>query len=100
MPETIWVQLGLAAPLVGILMYLLKQSTDERKVLMTQFLAALTTTVEQSNEQRLRASTELAQLTETLRDDKKRSSEEHARAGEEHVRIVEAIDRLSPRKAR
>ena len=87
MTETIWLQLGIAAPLVVILLYLLKQSTDERREITTKFLAALQTTVEQSNEQRLRASNELAQLTDVIREDKKLSADEHAR-------IVESIDKL------
>lgn len=90
--NTIWVQLGLAAPLVGILLFLLKQSTDERKDITSKFLVALQTTVNASNEARLRTADEVANLTSTLRDVQKHSTEEHNR-------IVDAIGKLELRRA-
>lgn len=83
--------LGVASPLVVILLYLLKEATKERQAITTAFLDALKTTVEQSNEQRLRTSNELAELTHALRDDGKRAAEEHGR-------IVDAIDKLDLRR--
>ena len=83
--------LGVSGPLVAILLYLLRQMNDERKAVTAQFLDALRTTVEQSNEARLRSATELGQLTVTLRDHQERS-------GDEHARIVDAIGKLSLRE--
>lgn len=79
--------LGIAAPLVSLLIYLLKQATEERKEITGRFLVALQTTVEQSNEARIRAADELGQLVVAMK-------EHHKSSGEEHTRVVEAIHEL------
>lgn len=83
--------LGVSGPLVAILLYLLRQMNEERKSVTTQFLDALRTTVEQSNEARVRAANELSQLVTALRDHQERS-------GDEHNRIVDAIGKLGVRE--
>ena len=65
MPDnTIWIQLGLAAPLVGILLYLLKQSTDERKEITTKFIDALKTVVTETNDVRMKQAIEMGEMVE------------------------------------
>ena len=82
--------LGVSGPLVVILMYLLRTMNDERKAVTVQFLDALRTTVEQSNEARLRAANEMALLNTALRDHQGKSADEHQR-------IVDAIAGLTAR---
>ena len=88
MPDnTIWVQLGLAAPLVAILLYLLKQSADERKEITAAFIGALTTMVTESNDSRMKTAIEMGEMVEALRQHEKRSTQEHDR-------IVDAIGKM------
>lgn len=87
MQDPIWLQLGIAAPLVVALLYLLKQNADERKEVTAKFLNALQTTVSESNESRMRSAVELGQVVETLRSMETRSTLEHKQ-------LVESIDRL------
>ncbi len=44
--DTVWLQLGIAGPLVAILLYLLKTTTDERREANRQFIEALKGAVE------------------------------------------------------
>jgi len=90
-PDNIWVQLGIATPFVALLWYLLKQATDERKEITVKFLAALTSTVEQSNDARIRSANELSILTQTIHDHQENSADEHQR-------IVDAIGKLGLRE--
>jgi len=80
--------LGIAAPLVLVLTYMLREATAERREITARFLTALQTTVEQSNEVRIRAATEMHELVVGLAQDRERGAAEHERM----VQILEQLD--------
>lgn len=80
-PDSIWATLGVAAPLVAILYYLLRQATEERKDTTKQFLSALTTTV--------------AQSTEAMRQLQEASRAQAANVTAEHLRIIAALQAIA-----
>lgn len=84
-------QLGVAAPFVALLLYLLKQANDERREMTARFLDALKTTVDKETEARLRAANELATLTQSIRVQQERSTAEHER-------IVDALGKMTVRE--
>ena len=82
--------LGVASPLVGLLIYLLRQATEERREITNRFLGALETTVAgatRATQENTAATRELAAATEASR---KASVDEHGR-------IVDAIGKLGRR---
>lgn len=84
--------LGVSGPLVGILIYLLKQATEERRAITKDFLATLTTTVSSNAQAQTRAAESLQDLAGALRDTAKSSADEHNR-------IVDAIGKLGRRES-
>lgn len=82
-----WASLGVAGPLVAILLYLLRQATDERRQITDAFLNALMSTVQVSNEARVRSASELSNLSQSIR-------EQTSRASEEHSRVIDAIGKM------
>lgn len=79
-PENVWVQLGIAAPFIALLIYLLRQANQERKDLTDKFVTAMTTTVTSNTH----ATTGL----------KEAINEWRAGNQDEHGRIVDALGRL------
>lgn len=63
----------------GLLVFLVRQATDERKTITDRFLTSLEGVVKDSTEARLRSAATLEQLTGAIRDHERRSSEEHGR---------------------
>ncbi|HET7713854.1 MAG TPA: hypothetical protein VFK94_06465 [Patescibacteria group bacterium] len=82
--------LGVAAPLVALLWFLLKQATEERKEITDKFLTALQTTVRQSTESQTATMTQITKLNSTVEEYRRISAEEHAR-------IVDAIGKMTHR---
>lgn len=76
--------LGIASPLVGLLIYLLRQATEERREITDRFLVALETTVAGSSKAMQENTAATRELSVTLRD--------------EHARIVDAIGKLDLRE--
>ncbi|MDO8562374.1 MAG: hypothetical protein Q7S25_00865 [Candidatus Limnocylindria bacterium] len=90
--------LGIAAPLVVVLLYLLRlvvelltKATDERKTITAQFVDAMKTTATTSALAQQQAAASLQELAAAMRDGASRSLEEHNR-------IVDAIGKLGSRR--
>lgn len=90
-------QLGVAAPLVLVLMYLLRfmaqllhQATEERKAITAQFVDAMKTTAATSALAQEKAAQSLQDLAASLR-------EQGVRSTDEHNRIVDALGKFSSR---
>lgn len=81
---TFWTSLGTAAPLVAILLYLLRQSTLERQSITNGFLETLKTTIA-SNVQAQ------AMTVDALKEQSSALKEFSARSAEEHTRLIDAI---------
>lgn len=86
-------QLGVAVPLVAILLYLLKQTTDERRAITADFLQTLRETVaaNAAGNERVAAS-----LNELALADRERKLEATA----EHERMIRELDRIGSELAR
>ena len=90
--------LGIAAPLVIVLLYLLRllvdlltRATDERKTITTQFIDAMKTSATTSAIAQQQAAASLQELAATFRENASRSMDEHNR-------IVDALGKLSIRE--
>lgn len=86
MTDGLWSTLGVAAPLVGILIYLLRQATIERQEITTKFLEALTTTVSANTQ----ATREIGIALDIMR----KASQS------EHERIIDAVGKMGSREVR
>lgn len=82
--------LGVAAPLVLMLLYLLKQSNEERQKLTDRFLAALETTVTRAIDTQNSATSAIKDMSNAVVNDRRS-------AQEEHNRIVDAIGKIGRR---
>lgn len=93
-PTTEWAQfaqtLGVAAPLVAILLYLLRQSTEERQRITDRFLSSMDKRDAESIDARLRSAQALNELTGSIR-------EHDRRCVEEHLSMIRALDGLEAR---
>lgn len=83
--------LGVAAPLVSILVYLLKQSNEERREITDKFLSTLDSTVKTNAEASAKIAASLAELNQTLRDGNQAAQTEHGR-------IMDFLREQTPRK--
>lgn len=89
-------QFGITAPLVGILIYLLRQAesreqraSEERRQISEQFLSTVNTVVADNRIAAERMTTSLTELIATVR-------ESRAQDREEHKLIVDAVGRVAP----
>lgn len=86
-----WSQLGAIGFLVTLLVYLLKQSNEERRETNERYLTALTSTVSKNNDTITQVSASITELITAV----------HAQTQihtEEHKGIVDAIGKLSHRE--
>ena len=70
---------GVAAPIVALLVYMVREATAERARITDRFLSSLEGVVRDSTDARLRSAQALNDLTGAIREHDRRSSEEHAR---------------------
>ena len=85
-------QLGVAVPLVAILMYLLKQSTDERRAISADFLKTLRETVAANASGNERVASAMNDLA--LADRERKMA-----ATAEHERMIRELDRIGSEMA-
>lgn len=83
--------LGVASPLVALLIYLLRQATEERREITNRFLGALETTVAGATKAIQENTAATRELSVTIEANRKSSVDEHAR-------IVDAIGKLGRRE--
>lgn len=88
---TAWSQLGAIGFLVTLLVYLLKQSNEERRETNERYLTALTSTVSKNNETITQVSSSITELMAVVHQ----QTQLHT---EEHKSIVDAIGKLSHRE--
>lgn len=86
-----WSQLGAIGFLVTLLVYLLKQSNEERRETNERYLTALTSTVTKNNETITQVSASITELMAAVHQ----QTQVHT---EEHKSIVDAIGKLSNRE--
>lgn len=83
-----WVEtaktLGVAAPLVLILVWILDRTTRERERITSQFLTTLQTTITTN-------STTQTQMVEAIKENTAAIKESSRSASEEHTRLIDAI---------
>lgn len=84
--------LGVASPLVGLLIYLLRQATEERREITNRFLGALETTVAGATRATQENTVATRELSATIEANRKSSVDEHSR-------IVDAIGKIGRRDA-
>lgn len=89
----IFAQLGVAVPLVAILLYLLKQTTDERRAITSDFLQTLRETVAANAAGNERVAASLNELALADRERK-------LAATAEHERMIRELDRIGSELAR
>jgi hypothetical protein len=83
---------GVAAPLVGLLIYLLRQATEERREITNRFLAALENIGGNATRAIHENSVEMRGLAVMIEANRKSSVDEHAR-------IVDSIGKLDLRSS-
>lgn len=88
---TAWSQLGAIGFLVSLLVYLLKQSNEERRETNERYLTALTSTVSKNNETITAVSASITELRGAIAEQTKIHTEEHKA-------IIDAIGKLSTRE--
>ena len=79
-------QLGINSPLLVILVYLLKQSNEERREITDKFLATLSDTVRTNADASAKLAASLSELNAAIR-------ERNHSATDEHRRIFDALAR-------
>lgn len=84
---------GVAAPLIGILFWLLKQATDERQKITGQFLKTLEETVKTSTEMASRSNATMQEIGSALRQAMEVNSSEHRQIMEMLIRVLPVSDR-------
>lgn len=82
--------LGVASPLVGLLIYLLRQATEERQQITDRFLSALESTVAGASKAIQDNTSATKELSATIEANRKSNIDEHSR-------IVDAIGKLNRR---
>lgn len=70
-------QFGIAGPLVGILIYLLKSTNEERREITKDFLSTLESMVKANTEATTGTASALAMLNSSIRDTSAANSAEH-----------------------
>lgn len=81
-------QLGIAAPLIGILIMLLRGADSERRELTGKFLVTLETTIKSNAEGAVATATALAEIVRT-------ANERSLAASTEHGRMVELLQDIA-----
>lgn len=89
----LFAQLGVAVPLVAILLYLLKQTTDERRAITADFLQTLRETVAANAQGNERVASSLNELALADRERK-------LAATAEYERMIRELDRIGSEMAR
>lgn len=82
--------LGIASPLVGLLIYLLRQATEERQNITDRFLSALESTVAGATKAIQDNTAATRELSVSIEANRKSNIDEH-------TRIVDAIGKLNRR---
>lgn len=82
--------LGVAAPLVMILVWILDRTTRERERITSDFLETLRTTITGN-------SATQAQMVEAIKENTAALKESSARNTEEHARLIDAIGKYRER---
>lgn len=83
--------LGVAAPLVVLLIYLLRQANEERQKITDRFLVALESTVARAIETQQQSTSALKDITNEVAADRRAQTDEHNR-------IVDAIGKIGRRE--
>ena len=87
-------QLGVAGPLVVLLIWLLRQTNEERREITDKYLATLLDTVKTHAESSGRLTTALSELSAAEKAEMHLHSEEHSRILQVLTKIEGTLDRL------
>ena len=96
MPDSVLMELiktlGVAAPVVGLLFYLLRQATAERQNITTEFLKTLRETVASSSSATTQLTSSVTELAALTRDRQTSATQEHSKMIEELRKISFLLD--------
>ena len=87
-------QLGIAVPLVAILLYILRQTNEERQRITSDFLMTLRETVSSNTNAMAQISGQIASQTAAIEGVNRSFRERATLTSKEHQEIVEALDRV------